>query len=142
MNLETHVIGDVHVLTLHRNLAGGKETQELNAAADAIIAKGTPRIVIDLGKIDFLSSLGLSAFVKIHTSCINRGGWLRIARIGKRIHDVLLITRLVMVFETADTVEDAIASGREQEKTDREPRPAADAGRSALRGSSEARGES
>jgi anti-sigma B factor antagonist len=115
VNLETHVVEDVHVLTLHRNLAGGKETQELHAAVDAILARSTPRIVIDLGKVDFLSSLGLSAFVKIHTSCVNRGGWMRIARISKRIHNVLLITRLVMVFDTADTVEQAIASGRAEE---------------------------
>lgn len=126
MNLETHRMGDVHVLTLHRNLAGGKETQELHAAVDAILGEGTPRIVIDLGKIDFLSSLGLSAFVKIHTSCVNRGGWMRIARVSKRIHNVLLITRLVMVFDTADTVEQAVASGRAEEaelKANRPPTP-------------------
>ena len=56
MNLETHLVGDVHVLTLHKNLAGGHETQELISATDQILAQGTPRIVIDLGKVDFLSA--------------------------------------------------------------------------------------
>jgi anti-sigma B factor antagonist len=108
MTLKSRRVGDDHVLTPTRGLVGGKETTELMAAADPIVAQGTPHIVVDLGEIDFVGSMGMSALVKIHTSCITRGGWLRLARISRRIHDALEITRLIMVFDTFDTIEEAI----------------------------------
>jgi anti-sigma B factor antagonist len=109
MNLDRETVGDVQVLTLKRSLTGGKETEELLAVADQIAAQGPPRIVIDLRKIDWIGSTGLGALVKVHVSCINREGWLRVAGIGKRIKNVFLVTRLILLFDTFETVDEAIA---------------------------------
>ncbi len=117
MSFDMEKRGDVHVLTPRKDLSGGEETRELERAIQEIIAQGPPRIVIDLGKVSYVNSTGLGSLVAAHTSCRNRQGWLRLARIGKRINNLFLITRLAFVFETFDSVEEALAgnerNGRE-----------------------------
>jgi anti-sigma B factor antagonist len=110
MNLERHVVDGVHVLTPRKGLLGGDETRELTAAIQEIVAQGVPRIVIDLGKVPFMNSTGLGALVSGHVSCKNRQGWFRVARTTARITNLFLITKLAFVFETFDTVEEALAS--------------------------------
>lgn len=109
MSLDRSLIGKVHLLTPHKHLMGSKETVELVAAAEEIFALGTPHIVIDLKKIDFVNSTGLGAIMKIHVGCQNRAGWLRITGVSKRIKSTFLITRLILVFDTYETVEEALA---------------------------------
>jgi anti-sigma B factor antagonist len=108
MNLDKEKRGDVYVLTPRKNLQGGEETKDLQQAVTDIVAEGTPRVVVDLGKISYLNSVGLGALVGAHTSCSNRQGWLRIARVGTRIKNLFLVTKLTLVFDSYDSVEEAI----------------------------------
>jgi len=109
MTFDRSVVGDVHVLTPKKNLMGREETQDLLAAIEEVAAKGTPKIVVDLGKISYLNSVGLGSLVRARTSCVNRQGWFRVARVGDRIGQIFLVTKLVLVFDTFDTIEEAIA---------------------------------
>ena len=108
MTLEIEKRGEVHLLTPRKDLSGGDETRELERAIKEIISKGPPQIVIDLGKVSYINSSGLGSLVAAHTSCKNREGWLRLARTGKRIKNLFLITKLAFVFETFDSVDDAL----------------------------------
>jgi anti-sigma B factor antagonist len=109
MNLEKRLVGDIHVLTPHKSLMGGEETRELSGAIQEIVSTaGQPKILIDLGKVSFLNSTGLGALVAGHVSCNNRQGWFRVARTTKRIDNLFLITKLSFVFETFDTVDEAL----------------------------------
>ncbi len=109
MNLDREKRGDIHVLTPRKNLQGGEETRDLQKVVQDIVAEGVPKIVIDLGKISYLNSVGLGSLVGAHTSCSNRQGWLRIARIGTRIKNLFLVTKLTLVFDSYDSVDEAIA---------------------------------
>jgi anti-sigma B factor antagonist len=108
MNLDKDARGDVTILTPRKNLQGGEETRDLQQAVQEIVSKGVPKIVIDLGKISYLNSVGLGALVGAHTSCSNRQGWLRIARVGNRIKNLFLVTKLTLVFDSYDSVDEAI----------------------------------
>ena len=106
--MEKKFLERVLVLTPNQNLTGSKETEELEAAANEVLKLDQPQIVIDLGKIDWVNSPGLGALVRIHVSCANRGGWMRVARVGKRIKNMLVITRVIMLFDTFDSPEEAV----------------------------------
>ena len=108
MSLEIEKRDDIFLLTPKKDLSGGDETRELERAIQEIIAKGRPQIVVDLGRVSYINSAGLGSLVAAHTSCKNREGWFRLARIGKRIKNLFLITKLAFVFETFDSVEDAL----------------------------------
>jgi anti-sigma B factor antagonist len=108
MTFEHSTVGDVHVLTPKKNLVGKDETQDLLAAVDEVAAKGDPKIVVDLGKISYVNSVGLGSLVRARTTCANRSGWFRLARVGDRINSILMVTKLVLVFDTFETVEEAV----------------------------------
>ena len=108
MTLDREQRGDVHVLTPRKNLQGGDETREFQTVVHELVGQGVPKIVVDLGRISYMNSVGLGALVGAHTSCSNRKGWLRVARIGTRIKDLFLVTKLTLVFDSYETVDEAV----------------------------------
>jgi anti-anti-sigma factor len=109
MTFEHTTVGDVHVLTPKKNLVGQDETLAILGVIDEVAGRGTPKIVLDLGKVSWVNSTGLGSLVRMRTTCTNRQGWFRLARVGERINGILLVTKLVMVFDTFETVEEAVA---------------------------------
>lgn len=110
MTLEKEKRGDIWVLTPRRDLMGGEETHELEQAIREIAEAGPPRIIIDVGRISYLNSTGLGSLVSAHMACQNRQGFLRLANISKRIKNLFIITKLAFVFETFDSVDEALAN--------------------------------
>jgi anti-sigma B factor antagonist len=109
MNFDRTIIREVHVLTPKKNLMGQEETLVLRGAVEEIAGRGSPKVVIDLGKISFANSTGIGALVGMMTTCRNRRGAFAIARIEKRIKEVLVITQLIRIMPNFDTVEEAVA---------------------------------
>jgi len=130
MNVERRMVDNVHVLTPTKRLIGGQETEDLLKVANEIMAQPAPRIVVDLKKIDYVATGGLSALVKLHVGCLNRGGWMRIIGLGtpgSRIRDIFVITLLIRVFETHETLDEAIAAPLKAQRSETAPPPAAPA---------------
>lgn len=107
MNCETYLIDKVHVLMPTKNLVGGDETESLKAAVAQIAAGGEPKVIVDLGRIEWVSSLGIAGLMRARKTCIDQRGWFRLARPGKRIEHI--ITTGGFIFDTFDTVEGAAA---------------------------------
>ena len=110
MMLETRVIGDVHVLSPTKNLSGGDETELLKATARELAGRGSAKMVIDLGNISWISSLGIEGLLSARRESLAHHGWLRLARAGKRIDHIILVSRLAALFDTFDSVEDAVSA--------------------------------
>lgn len=51
----------------------------LRDAVDGLLNQPLPRIIVDLSGITFCDSIGLGTFAYAHTSCVERGGFLRLA---------------------------------------------------------------
>ena len=111
MTFDSCVMNDVQVLTPRKNLVGGVETTSLTDAIVRLAAGGAPRVVLDLGKISWVSSLGIAGMLRARRSCVDGHGWLRLACQEKRIKSTILALRLPFMFDTFDTVEDAVAAG-------------------------------
>jgi anti-anti-sigma factor len=103
-------IDGVLVLTPRQNLVGGKETNELLTAIERTTAAGPAKIVVDLGEIKFLSSLGVGLLRSASMKCSQSGGWLRLARIAQSMENTLQVTGPVIYFETFETVDMAVTA--------------------------------
>jgi anti-sigma B factor antagonist len=75
------------------------------------ISEGITSLVIDLGDLSYVSSMGLRSFVAIGQKLKSKGGELRICRLTGLVRQVFEITRLDQLFPMYDSVESAAIGG-------------------------------
>lgn len=66
-------------------------------------------VVVDLGNIELMTSVGLGMLISAMTTVKNAGGRLVLANIT-RIQNLIAVTRLNTVFDTYDSVDEAVKS--------------------------------
>jgi anti-sigma B factor antagonist len=110
MAIKESVSDGIAVLALKGKLMGGPDSTALHDRVHGLIGDGIKQVVIDLGKVKWLNSSGLGALMASLTTLRNAGGDLKLAKVGKKIETLLLITKLITVFEIYDSVDRAAAS--------------------------------
>ena len=108
-------VGDVVVLAPKGYLTGGDETDELEQAIKSLGEGGNKHLVINLGETQHLNSTALGVLISAHSSYVRRGGQMKLCSVDKRIKNILVITKLSMVFDVYPSEEQAIASFAEKE---------------------------
>ena len=84
MTVERAMMGGVCVLTPKRNLTGGDETRDLTTAVDEMTASGATKVVVDLGRISWVNSMGLAGLQRIRLTCGDRGVPFVLTCVGAR----------------------------------------------------------
>ena len=102
------------VVRPENRLVGDKETDEFQAIIKQLNEQGFAYIVVDLGAIDWISSPGIGALVDAHQRFAKRGAHVLLARVDKRIHNLLIITKLSLIFDTFASVDEALAAGAQK----------------------------
>jgi anti-anti-sigma factor len=77
----------------------------------ACIAEGLTGIVVDLGGLTYVSSMGLRSFVSIAMALQDKGGTLRLCRLQGLVKQVFEITGLLQSFPVFESVEAALTAG-------------------------------
>lgn len=102
--------GDVTVLTISGKMMIDAKSTDLHKYIKELILKNQTKIIIDLGKVTWLASVGLGAILASYTSVKNAGGNLKLARSTRKIRSVLIFTQLIKILEDYDTVQEAVDS--------------------------------
>lgn len=110
MKFKDKIHGDVGVITLKGKLMGLPETNELQDEVKAMIGQGIKKIVLDLDGVKWMNSLGIGALMRGHTTVRNADGQFCLARIAEKVNSVLMLTQLIRIFKTHETVKQAIES--------------------------------
>jgi len=110
MAVKEKIIGNVAVLMVSGKLMGGNETREVHEKVKSLINDGLKKVVIDLSKVKWLNSQGLGMLMACFTSLRNASGDLRIAGATDRVNSLLMITKLITIFETFETADRAVAT--------------------------------
>ncbi|MFQ5750425.1 MAG: STAS domain-containing protein [bacterium] len=110
MNIKEKLSDGIVVLELSGKIMGGPDATLLNDKLHELIENGKTNIVADLEKVNWMNSSGLGILIGGLTTMRNNGGDLKLANITDRIQSLLMITKLLTVFETFDSIEKAIAS--------------------------------
>lgn len=107
MKMDEKASGDIIVLQLSGKIMGGPDASLLNDKLHELIEAGKTKVVVDLGSVDWMNSSGLGILIGGLTTMRNSGGDLKLANITDRIQSLLMITKLLTVFETFETIEEA-----------------------------------
>lgn len=99
------------VVRPEQRLIGDNETDEFKAIVQQLNDQKLRFLVVDLGAIDWVSSPGLGALVDAHQRFAKRGAHVLLARVDKRINNLLILTKLSLVFDTYASEQAAIAAG-------------------------------
>jgi anti-sigma B factor antagonist len=108
MRITERQFEDVVVLDLHGPIAGPKAAGMLDSAVRRLCRDGVRCVVADFTRVPSVDLAGLGALVDAHLALREASGVFKLASVTKRIHDLVVITRLLTVFDTYDSVEEAV----------------------------------
>ena len=89
---------------------GGPAATDFQDEIRNLIEKGKTKVVGDLSKVNFMNSSGLGIIIIALTSLRNAGGDLKICGASERIESLLMVTKLITVFDHHRTLDQAVAA--------------------------------
>lgn len=98
------------VIGLKGNVMGGDDTKDFNEVLHKFIDEGKKNIVVDLSDVKFMNSSGLGMLIGGLTTIKKADGNLKLAKVTEKIESLLIITKLITIFEFFETVEEAVKS--------------------------------
>jgi len=111
MQLEQRVAGNVAIITVTGDITLNKGGDVLlKDKVQSLIQQGHKNLLIDLSGVSYVDSAGLGELVQAYATTKNRGGALKLVNVTKRLKDLLVVTKLLTVFDTFDSEADALAS--------------------------------
>ncbi len=116
MKIKEKMDGDIAVLTLSGKMMGGPETTALHDRIKSLIADGMHNVVIDLKGIKWMNSSGLGVIMACMTSLQQANGKLKLASVTEKVQSIMIITKLIQVFDTYENAERAVAKFYEEER--------------------------
>ena len=101
MSLKTSLrtVDGIAVLDLSGRITLGEGSVILRDSIRDLISKGQKKILLNLGDVTYIDSSGIGELVSAFTTVANQGGSLKLLNLGKRVQDLLQITKLYTVFE-------------------------------------------
>ncbi len=110
MKIKTNEKYNAVVVELKGNVMGGPEAQEFNEMLHKYVENGKNNVVVDLASVKFMNSSGLGMLISGYTTMKNNGGQMKLANATEKINSLLVITKLITIFENYDSVEKAVES--------------------------------
>lgn len=103
-------VGSIVILYPKGSFFGDEETDELQKAIMDVAATGNTKLVLNMSDCKTLNSIAIGVLMRGHSNYKGRGGEIKLCGLGKRLQDLFIMTKLIMVFDHHNTEEDAIAS--------------------------------
>ncbi|AKQ65982.1 Anti-sigma F factor antagonist (spoIIAA-2) [Myxococcus hansupus] len=110
LTIQQRQSGDVTILDLAGKIAIGEGAVVLRQAVHQALEDGKKKLVLHLANVSSVDSSGIGELVSAYTRMSNHGGALKLLALPSKVQDVLMITRLLTVFETFDSEQEALAS--------------------------------
>ncbi len=111
MELEQRIAGDVAIIKVTGDITLNKGGDVLlKVKVQSLLPQGHKHLLVDLSGVSYVDSAGLGELVQAYATTKNRGGALKLLNVTKRLQDLLVVTKLLTVFEAFDNETAALAS--------------------------------
>ncbi len=110
MEIQERTLQNVVVLDLTGKLTIGEGDELLKERISNLIQQGHHNLLLNLEGVPYVDSAGLGEIVRTYTTVSRQGGKLKLVNLTKRITDLLAITKLLTVFETYESEDEAVKS--------------------------------
>jgi anti-sigma B factor antagonist len=110
MQIEERVVDDVTILDLKGKMTLGEGDELLKDKIASLVGQGKKKILLNLEAVPYIDSAGLGEIVRTYTSISRQNGRLKLLNVSKRIQDLLVITKLITIFDSYDGEAEAVKS--------------------------------
>lgn len=93
--------------------SGSLELKEIISEEIKSMPEGEVRLLLDLGKVPMMDSSGLGVVVAAYTSIKRRNGRIALLKAGKNIKSLIVMAKLMTIFDRYDDEDEAIAALKE-----------------------------
>lgn len=102
--------GSVGIIDIRGSLVGDDDTDDVRSAAGDFLEQGIRNVVVDLHRVNYINSTGIGAIISTHTTVRKGGGDVKLIGLSENVQSLLVITKLIDVFDVFDTIDEAVAS--------------------------------
>jgi anti-sigma B factor antagonist len=110
MQMTERQSGSVTILDLSGRITLGEDSTLLQDKLHSLLHQARKSVLLNLADVQYVDSAGLGALVAGYTTFTREGGSLKLVNITKKLQDLLSITKLLTVFETFDSEDEAVRS--------------------------------
>ena len=79
-------------------------------AVRQLIRQGRVKLIVNFAACPYIDSTALGETVRGYTSATRQGGTIKLLNVTSRVHELLMITKLLSVFDLFDAEAEAVKS--------------------------------
>src|SRR6185369_2720556 len=110
LNITTRQSGPVAILDLEGQIRLGETNANLHKAVRELVDGGEKNVLLNLAKVTGIDSSGLGSLVAAHATLEKNGGEMKLLNLNDRVTELMMITKLLTVFDVFDNEAEAVAS--------------------------------
>ena len=110
LSIKQRQAGDVAVLDLDGQVRMGDSATALRGAIRGLVAGGNKKILLNLGGVKYVDSGGIGELIANYTTVGRSGGQMKLLNLTDKVQDLLVITKLLTVFDVYDNEAEALSS--------------------------------
>ena len=110
MTTQVHQQNGVSILELSGKIVGSSVSDLRQSLLPQIEDTDAPRILIDFKRVRMIDSSGLGVLIEAHVTAKRKNGRIGAIHLGKHIRNLIVVHRLVHLFEHFDTEDAAVSA--------------------------------
>lgn len=110
IKMSERAVGDVTVVDLEGRVALDEGSDEFRALTRSVIRQGRIKLVINLKEVPYIDSTALGEIIRCYTTLTRLGGGLKLLGVTPHVHRLLVVTRLLTIFDLFDSEAEAVKS--------------------------------
>ena len=110
LDLKERQAGDVTILDLSGEVRIGDSSVALRNSVRKLADQGKTKILLNLAGVKYIDSTGIGELIANYTTVSRQGGQLKLLNLTDRIQNLLVITKLLTVFDAYDNEAEALKS--------------------------------
>jgi len=110
LSINQRQAGDVAILDLNGEVRIGDSATASRGAIRELVAAGNKKILLNLAGVRYIDSSGIGELIANYTTVGRTGGQLKLLSLTDKVQDLLVITKLLTVFDVYEAEAEALSS--------------------------------
>ena len=110
LDLKERQAGDVTILDLSGEVRIGDSSVALRDSIRNLADQGKKKVLLNLGGVKYIDSSGIGELIANYTTVSRLGGQLKLLKLTDKVQNLLVITKLLTVFDAYDDEAEALKS--------------------------------